>query len=56
MAAKMGIVGLSRGIALDMARFKARSNCIAPFACTRMIDLIPAETEEEKRRVERSAR
>src|SRR5215471_9839981 len=30
MAAKMGIVGLSRGIALDMARFNVRSNCIAP--------------------------
>ncbi len=51
MAAKMGIVGLSRGIALDMARFNVRSNCIAPFAWTRMIDSIPAETEEEKARV-----
>src|SRR5579859_7645701 len=48
MAAKMGIVGLSRGIALDMARFNIRSNCVAPFAWTRMIDSIPAETEEEK--------
>jgi NAD(P)-dependent dehydrogenase (short-subunit alcohol dehydrogenase family) len=53
MAAKMGIVGLSRGIALDMQRFKVRSNCIAPFAWTRMIDSIPAETDEEKKRVER---
>src|SRR3954451_11691619 len=53
MAAKFGIVGLSRAIALDMARFKVRSNCIAPFAWTRMIDSIPAQTEEEKRRVER---
>jgi len=53
MAAKMGIVGLSRGIALDMARFNVRSNCIAPFAWTRMIDSIPAETEEEKERVSR---
>jgi NAD(P)-dependent dehydrogenase (short-subunit alcohol dehydrogenase family) len=53
MAAKMGIVGLSRGIALDMARFHVRSNCIAPFAFTRMIDSIPAETEEEKARVAR---
>jgi NAD(P)-dependent dehydrogenase (short-subunit alcohol dehydrogenase family) len=52
-AAKLGIMGLSRGIALDMARFKVRSNCIAPFAWTRMIDSIPAETEEEKRRVAR---
>ena len=42
MAAKLGIMGLSRGIALDMQRFKVRSNCIAPFAWTRMIDSIPA--------------
>jgi len=53
MAAKLGIMGLSRSIALDMQRFKVRSNCIAPFAWTRMIDSIPAESEEEKRRVER---
>ena len=53
MAAKMAIVGLSRGIALDMARFNVRSNCIAPFAWTRMINSIPAETEQEKARVAR---
>jgi NAD(P)-dependent dehydrogenase (short-subunit alcohol dehydrogenase family) len=53
MAAKFGIAGLSRGIALDMARFKVRSNAIAPFAWTRMIDSIPAETPEEKARVEK---
>ncbi|HWP25938.1 MAG TPA: SDR family NAD(P)-dependent oxidoreductase [Xanthobacteraceae bacterium] len=53
MAAKMGIVGLSRAIALDMARFNVRSNCIAPFAYSRMIGSIPTETEEEKRRVEK---
>src|SRR5271155_4454435 len=53
MAAKLGIVGLSLGIALDMERFKVRSNCIAPFAWTRMIDSIPTETEEEKKRVDR---
>jgi NAD(P)-dependent dehydrogenase (short-subunit alcohol dehydrogenase family) len=51
MAAKYGIVGLSRAIALDMQRFKVRSNCIAPFAWTRMIDSIPAQSEAEKRRV-----
>jgi hypothetical protein len=28
----------------------------APFAWTRMIDSIPAQTEEEKRRVERASR
>jgi NAD(P)-dependent dehydrogenase (short-subunit alcohol dehydrogenase family) len=53
MAAKLGIMGLSRGIALDMQRFKVRSNCIAPFAWTRMIDSIPVESEEDKRRIER---
>src|SRR4051812_3501117 len=53
MAAKLGVMGLSRAIALDMQRFKVRSNCIAPFAWTRMIDSIPAETEEEKKRVAR---
>jgi NAD(P)-dependent dehydrogenase (short-subunit alcohol dehydrogenase family) len=51
MAAKYGIVGLSRAIALDMARFKVRSNAIAPFAWTRMIDSIPAQSEDEKKRV-----
>jgi NAD(P)-dependent dehydrogenase (short-subunit alcohol dehydrogenase family) len=52
MAAKLGIMGLSRGIALDMARFNVRSNCIAPFAFTRMIESIPAQSEQDKRRVE----
>src|SRR5665647_536231 len=51
MAAKLGIMGLSRGIALDMARFNVRSNCIAPFAFTRMIESIPAQSEEDKRRL-----
>ena len=46
MAAKLGIVGLSRGIALDMARFNVRSNCVSPFAWTRMVQSIPAEDEE----------
>lgn len=52
-AAKLGIVGLSNSIALDMQRFGVRSNCIAPFAWSRMIGTIQAETEDEKRRVER---
>jgi NAD(P)-dependent dehydrogenase (short-subunit alcohol dehydrogenase family) len=52
MAAKLGIMGLSRGIALDMARFNVRSNCIAPFAFTRMIESIPAQSEEDRRRIE----
>jgi NAD(P)-dependent dehydrogenase (short-subunit alcohol dehydrogenase family) len=52
-AAKMGIVGLSKSIALDMARFKVRSNCIAPWAWTAMTAGIPAGTQEEKARVEK---
>ncbi|MEY3985833.1 MAG: hypothetical protein RLZ59_1278 [Pseudomonadota bacterium] len=52
-AAKLGIVGLSQSIALDMARAGVRSNCIAPFAWSRMTASIPATTEEEKARVER---
>lgn len=53
MAAKLGIVGLSKSIALDMQRFNVRSNCICPFAWSRLIGTIPAETPEEKLRVER---
>ncbi|MFC0282895.1 SDR family oxidoreductase [Camelimonas abortus] len=52
-AAKLGIVGLSKSIALDMARYNVRSNCISPFAWSRMIGTIPAETEAERQRVER---
>jgi NAD(P)-dependent dehydrogenase (short-subunit alcohol dehydrogenase family) len=52
-AAKMAIVGLSNSIALDMERFGVRSNCVAPFAWSRMIATIPTETPAEKLRVER---
>ena len=55
-AAKLGVVGLSKSIALDMQRYKVRSNCIAPFAWSRLIGTIPAETPEEKLRVERMKR
>lgn len=50
-AAKMGIVGLSKAISLDMQKFGVRSNAIAPFAWTRMVSSIPAQTEEQKKRV-----
>ena len=52
-AAKLGIVGLSKSIALDMAKYRVRSNCISPFAWSRMIGSIPAETEEQKARVQK---
>ena len=40
-AAKAGIAGLSRSISIDLARFGVRSNCIAPFALTRMVTSVP---------------
>jgi NAD(P)-dependent dehydrogenase (short-subunit alcohol dehydrogenase family) len=52
-AAKLGIAALSKSIALDMQRYKVRSNCIAPFAWSRMIGSIPTETEDQKARVEK---
>jgi NAD(P)-dependent dehydrogenase (short-subunit alcohol dehydrogenase family) len=44
-AAKMGIVGLSRIVAMEGARNNVRSNVIAPFAWTRMIASIPVKDE-----------
>lgn len=52
-SAKMGMTALSKSIALDMKRFNVRSNCIAPVAWSRMSHSIPAETPEQKARVER---
>ena len=52
-AAKLGIVGLSKSIALDMQRFNVRSNCISPFAWSRMIGTIPVETPDQQERIER---
>lgn len=52
-AAKMGIVGLSQSIALDMARVGVRSNCIAPFAWSRLIATIPPSNDAEVARLER---
>jgi NAD(P)-dependent dehydrogenase (short-subunit alcohol dehydrogenase family) len=55
-AAKMGIVGFTKAIALDLGRYGATANCIAPFAWTRMIGTIPTETEAQKVRVEKLKR
>jgi len=52
-AAKLGIVGLSKSIALDMARFNVRSNCISPFAWSRLIGTIPSDTPEQQARLAR---
>ena len=55
-AAKLGIAALSKSIAMDMAKFNVRSNCISPFAWSRMIGSIPVETDEQKARVEKLKR
>lgn len=47
-AAKLGIVGLSKSIALDMAKYNVRSNCISPFAWSRMIGSIATGTPEQQ--------
>ncbi len=52
-AAKLGIVGLTKVVALDMARYNVTANCISPFAWTRMIGTIPTETAAQKARVEK---
>ncbi|MFC4294286.1 SDR family NAD(P)-dependent oxidoreductase [Novosphingobium tardum] len=52
-AAKAGIIGLSQSIALDMARAGVRSNCIAPFAWSRMTASIPVTGEGAEERVKR---
>ncbi|MSQ49493.1 MAG: SDR family NAD(P)-dependent oxidoreductase [Betaproteobacteria bacterium] len=55
-AAKLGIAALSKSMAMDMARYQVTSNCIAPFAWSRMIGTIPAETPEQQARVEKLKR
>ncbi|WP_152223729.1 SDR family oxidoreductase [Pseudomonas sp. SCB32] len=52
-AAKLGIVGLSKSIALDGARYGVRSNCISPFAWSRMVGSIPAADPAQAARVEK---
>lgn len=51
-AAKLGMVGLSKNIAIDMQRFNVRSNCIAPVAWTRMTASIPSKDPASAKRVE----
>ena len=50
-AAKLGIVGLSKSIALDMARFNVTSNCISPFAWSRLIGTIPMTDDAQRARI-----
>lgn len=50
-AAKLGIAALSKSLALDLKRWNVRSNCIAPFAWSRMISSIKTDTPEQEARV-----
>ncbi len=50
-AAKMGIVGLSRVIAMEGERRNVRSNVLTPSAWTRMIGTIPMKDETTRRRL-----
>ena len=52
-AAKLGIAGLSRVVAMEGAAKNVRSNIIAPFAWTRMIASIPVKDEAGAQRVQR---
>ena len=47
-AAKLGIVALSKSIALDMARANVRSNAVSPSGWTRMTSGVPMDTPEQK--------
>lgn len=47
--AKLGLVALTRSIALDMQRFHVRANAIAPFAWTRMTESVPAGDDPKSR-------
>ena len=55
-AAKLGITGLSKSMALDMAKYHVRSNCISPFAWSRMIGTIPASTPDQEARLAKMKR
>ncbi len=55
-AAKLGITALSKSIALDMARYNVRSNCLSPWAWSRMTSSIPANTPERAAEVEKLKR
>jgi NAD(P)-dependent dehydrogenase (short-subunit alcohol dehydrogenase family) len=52
-AAKLGVMGLSRILAMEGAAKNVRSNIIAPFAWTRMTASIPVTDEASAQRVER---
>ena len=55
-AAKLGVFGFTRILALETMRHNITVNAIAPFAYTRMISSIPIKDEAQRERVERMKR
>lgn len=55
-AAKLGVVALTRAVALDLKRFNVRANAIAPFAWTRMTSTLPESDAAARQRLERLQR
>ena len=55
-AAKLGVTALSKSIALDMQRYNVRSNCLSPWAWSRMTSSIPTTTPEQQAAVEKLQR
>ena len=54
-AAKLGIMGLSRVVAMEGAKYNVRSNIIAPVAWTRMTQSVPIRDEAQAKRREQMA-
>ena len=55
-SAKLGITALSKAIAIDMRRFNVRSNCLSPWAWSRMTQSIPAQNDEQRARLSKLTR
>jgi hypothetical protein len=52
-AAKMGMLGLSRSLAVELRRYRVTSNCIAPFAWTRIPAAVQVPNEQMQEIVNR---
>lgn len=50
--AKMAVTGFSRNTAIEVQRFNVTSNCISPFAWTRLVETRPDKTKETKKQVD----
>lgn len=51
-AAKAGLLGLSKAIAIDMGCYNVRSNCVSPTAWSRMTEGVKADTPERAAQIE----